>query len=297
MSLSNALGNAAAAITETIENAIGGTITGANPVTQPSFGNLFGINIPGTPLISTRDYFLFQLQSWVSSFPLQSQWIALIERFPTALNTNILQGLERVDGGKSGFDINAAKTILTSYPYQRVSGCLFCNGATLPGESLSVTSATVPNNRGFIPGVVSGDRKSYADTPLILQFFETNTSFVDFILRPWVILASHYGFVAREDDTPNSIGKFNVKTNITLLYFTRTYQNISMVPRKVFKFFNCVPINISTQEYGYDEPTSTKSYGVNFAYTNYTISNSLFLPVPTIINTIKTPGSFDISPL
>lgn len=297
MSLSNALGNAAAAINQSIGNAVGGVITGANPVTQPSFGNLFGINIPGTPLISTRDYFLFQLQSWVSAFPLQSQWIALIERFPAALNTSILQGLERVDGGKSAFDINAAKTILTSYPFQRVSGCLFCNGATLPGESYSITSATVPNNRGFIPGVVSGDRKSYADSPLILNFFETNTSFVDFILRPWVILASHYGYVAREDDTPNSVGKFNVKTNITLLYFTRTYQNISMVPRKVFKFFNCVPMSVSTQEYGYEEPGSVKSFGVNFAYTNYTISNSLFLPVPTIINAIKTPGSFDISPL
>jgi hypothetical protein len=297
MSLGNALGNAAAAITESIENAIGGTITGTNPVTQPSFGSLFGINIPGTPLISTRDYFLFQLQSWVSAFPLQSQWIALIERFPAALNTNILQGLERVDGGKSGFDINAAKTILTSYPYQRVSGCLFCNGATIPGESFNVASASVPNNRGFVPGVVAGDRKSYADSPLVLNFFETNTSFIDFILRPWVILGSHYGFVAREDDTPNSISKFNVKTNITLLFFTRTYQNISMVPRKVFKFFNCVPTSIGTQQYGYEEPTNTQSYGVNFAYTNYTISNSLFLPVPTIINTIKTPGSFDISPL
>lgn len=297
MSLSNALANAVNSIGIAAANAVGGVATGSNPLTQPQFGNLFNTSIPATPLISTRDYFLFQLQSWLTGFPLQSQWIALIESYPAALNTSILQGLERGDGSKRGFDINIAKTILTSYPFQRVSGCLFCNYCQLPEESFSIKSASVENNRGFIPGVVAGDRKSYADKPLTLGFYETSTSFLDFVLRPWTILASHYGFVARSGDTPRSRSKYNVKTNILLLYFTRTYQNVSMVPRKAFKFYNCVPVQVSNQEYTYEEPNTVKSYNVNFAYTNYSVENNLFIPIPTLINAIKSNQPLDIPPI
>jgi hypothetical protein len=282
MALNNALSDAAAGLL----NNIGGIATGTNPITQVNIANLFGTNIPGTPLVSTRDYFLFQLQSWVSSYPMQSQWIALIETYPPALNTSILKNLER-GVGSNALDINYAKTILTSFPFQRVSGCLFCNGCQIPQEQLTIKSASVENNRGFIPGIVSGDRQSYANTPLVLTFLETNTSFIDFVLRPWVMLASHYGFVARDGDTPRSRSAYNIKTNITLLFFTRTYQNISMIPRKVFKFYNCAPIQVSNQEYTYEEPTTTKSYNVTFAYTNYTMENNLYLPIPNIIAAFK----------
>lgn len=298
MALNNALSNAANALIGSIGNAAGGLFTGTNPVTQPQFGSIFNTSIPGTPLISTRDWFLFQLQSWVTNFPLQSQWIAVIESYPPALNSSIIRNLERVGGNRNAYDINIAKTILTSYPFNRVSGCLFCNSCSLPEESYSIATADLPNNRGFIPGIVSGNRKSYADKPLTLGFFETSTSFIDFIMRPWVMLASHYGFMARKGDTPFSKSSFNVKTNIILMYFTRTFENVSMVPRKVFKFFNCAPISVSNQEYTYEEPTTVKSYNVNFAYTNYTVENNLYIPLPSLINASKQGFSFSqISPL
>jgi hypothetical protein len=290
MSLANAFSSAISNLTDAVGNALGGVFTGANPITQPQFGSIFNTSIPATPLISTRDYFLFQLQSWITTFPLQSQWIALIESYPAALNTSIIQGLERGNGSKNAYDINAAKTLLTAAPFQRVSGCLFCNYCQLPPESFSLATASVPNNRGFIPGVVAGPRKSYADNPLTLGFFETNTSFIDNIIRPWVMLASHYGLVAREGDTASSRSAYNVKTTIYLLYYSRTYQKISQVPRKIFKFYNCVPTTVSNQEYTYEEASTVKSYNVNFAYSNYTVENNLFLPIPTIINTFQTGG-------
>jgi len=300
MALNNALSNAANALIQGVGNAAGGVFTGTNPLTQPNFGRIFNTSIPGTPLVSTRDYFLFQLQSWISNFPLQSQWIAIIESYPAALNSSVLRGLERIGGNSNAFDINIAKTLLTSYPFQRVSGCLFCNSANIPEESYSVKSASIENNRGFIPGVVSGDRRAYADKPLTLGFFETSTSFVDFVMRPWVILGSHFGFTARRGDTPSSRSSFNVKTNIILMFFTRTYQNVSMVPRKVFKFYNCAPIQVPNQEYAYEEPGVVRSYNVSFAYTNYTVENNLYIPLPTIIDAARTgqsPNIGDISPL
>lgn len=262
---------------------------GTNPLFAPQVGELFGFNIPGVPLISTRDYFLLQMQSWLTSVPLMSQWIAVIDSYPRALRSDLIQGLERTDGSRKGFDISQAKTLLTSYPLQKVIGCVFAQGATIPSESYSVQSAKISNNRGFIPGIVAGDRRDYAQNNLVLNFLETNTSFIDFVIRPWVILASHYGFCARPGDTPTSTDFFNIKSTITLLCYTRSYQNVSMIPRKVYRFFNCAPTLVNNISLNYSgEPTQATNYSVQWAFTNYTIENSMYFPLADIINNVSS---------
>jgi len=272
-----------------LTNNVIGIGRGTNPLSQPQVTSLLGFNVPGVPLISTRDYFLLQLQSWLTSIPLQTQWIAVIDSFPYALRTNILQSLERTDGAKKGFDIDQAKTLLTSFPFQKVIGCVFAQGVQIPGESYGVDSAAIDNNRGFIPGVIAGSRSPYSSTQLQMTFLETNTSFVDFVFRPWTMLASHYGYVARQGDMPGSKDYFNVKSNITLLCYTRSYQNISQIPRKVFTFYNVVPTTIQNENLNYgDEPTQAAAYTVNFSYTNYTIQNSMYFPLADIINNVSS---------
>jgi hypothetical protein len=199
--LNNPITNAFQGLTDNVI----GIGRGTNPLSQPQITNLLGFNIPGVPLISTRDYFLLQLQSWLTTIPLQTQWIAVIDSFPYALNTKILQSLERTDGAKKGFDIDQAKTLLTSFPFQKVIGCVFAQGAYVPGESYSIENINLPGQgkgRGFIPGIMAQSRLGYANNQLRLSFLETNTSIVDNIFRPWTMLASHYGFVARQGDLP-----------------------------------------------------------------------------------------------
>jgi len=285
--MNNPLTNAFQGLT----NNVLGVGRGTNPLSQPQITNLLGFNIPGVPLISTRDYFLLQLQSWLTSIPLQSQWIAVIDTFPVALNTRILQQLERTDGGKKGYDIDQAKTLLTSFPFQKVIGCVFAQGAQLPSESFNVKDVTMGasgKNRGFIPGIMSEGRAGYSGVPLRLGFLETNTSIVDNVFRPWVMLASHLGLVAYPNDVPGQKDFRNVKCNITVLCYTRSYQNISQIPRKVYTFYNCVPILINNINLGYDEPTTSITYDVNFTYTNYTIENSMYFPLADIINNVSS---------
>lgn len=278
--ISNALSNAANGLT----NSIAGVFNGTNPLIQPQFGSLFGVSLPATPLVSTRDYFLAQLNTWISTPALQSQWICLIDSYPLMLNSSILRNLERTGGNSNAYDINVAKALLTSYPLQKVSGCIFVNSAQIPSEKFTVADVGVDNNRGFIPGIVGSSRDGYASNSLTLGFMETNTSFVDFILRPWVILSSHYGLVRRKQPG------LSITCNIVLLHYAKTFQNISMVPRKVFRFYNCVPIMINNQTYGYKEATEVTSYDVSFCYTNYTVENNLYFPLPQIISSIKTGG-------
>jgi hypothetical protein len=288
--MGNAINDALANALRGLFGNAGGLLTGQNPIIQPQIASLIGFNIPATPLISTRDYFLTQLQSWISTPTLQSQWIALIDRFPPTLNSGILKKLEQIGGNSNAYNIDIAKLLLTSYPLQRVAGCIFCNSFNVPPESCSVESVAIDNNRGFVPGVISGKRAGYAESPLNLGFMDTNSSFVDLVLRPWVMLASHYGHVSRRDQF------FSVKCNITLLSYGKTYMNVSMIPKKVFRFYNCVPITVPVEEFTYDEPGSVKSHTVNFSYTNYTVEDNLYLPLPQIIDSAKANVPFLSNP-
>jgi len=280
--LNNAVNNAISSL----KNNVAGALNGQNPLTQPQIGQLFGFNVPGIPLVSTRDYFLLQLESWLTSIPLQSQWIVLISPFPACLNTYIMQGLERTGGDSKNFDIDKAKSFLTSHPFQKVNGCIFAQKVTIPSETLKTKVASINNNRGFLPGVLSDGRQVYGNN-LSIDFLETNTSFSDFVIRPWVIAGEHFGFVARDNDTYVRRDIRNVKSTIYILQYTRTYQNVSMIPRKVWTFFNCAPIRVNTQSLGYDEPNVTQSIGTQWTYTNYAVSNSLYIPLPEIIDRVS----------
>lgn len=263
---------------------------GTNPLSQPQITNLLGFNVPGIPLISTRDYFLLQLQSWLTTIPLQSQWIAVIDSFPRALNSEFLQKLERVDGSKRGYDIDQAKLLLTSFPFQKVIGCVFAQNAQIPQETYNVRDISIGaqgKSRGFVQGIMTENRSGYANTPLRLGFLETNTSIVDNVFRPWVILASHLGMVAYPGDIPGQKDLRNIKCDITLLCYTRSYQNISQIPRKVYRFYNCVPTLINNINLDYREPDQAIVYDVNFAYTNYTVENSMYFPLADIINNVS----------
>ncbi len=256
---------------------LGGTLA------QPNF-NILGANIPGIPLISFRDYFLATMQSWVSTIPLRTQFIAIIHKFPLGLTTSMLQSLENTDGSKQDFNIDNARKVLTSYPFQGVVGCIFLQGADIPTESLNASSATIENNRGFIQGSILGNRDAFASNNLTLQFRETNTSFNDFVMRPWLLLAAHHGYVARDKTNKAELLK-DPKVDITIIQYSRSYQQISMIPRKVWNFYNCVPLNLSTRNLSYDTE-SMESYDVSFLYSHYGIQNNLYIPLPDIIQTI-----------
>jgi len=218
------------------------------------------------------------MESWIAAIPLRTQWIMFFDNIPAGLNTNILQSLEPLQGDKKGFDIDRAKSVLTSYPLQGIAGCVFAQGINIPDDVLSTSVAGIPNNRGYIPGRISGNRSEFA--PLTVQFRETNTSFTDHIIRPWTILSSHAGAVARDDQNRPEL---NPKTNITIVQYTRSYQKISQIPRKVWHFYNCFPTGVTTRNLTYDTE-SMEMYQTQWAYSHYNVSDNLYLPLPDLID-------------
>ena len=237
------------------------------------------------------------MESWFTSIPLQTQWVVLVNGYPTCLTTSILQGLERTEGNSKGYDIDQAKNILTAYPLQKVTGCLFAQGVNLPAEDFGVDYVNIENNRGFTPAPIAMQRN--APGQLTIDFLETNTSFTDFVIRPWIIAGSHFGFVARDPNNSVEAAK-NVKTTVTVLQYTRTVQKVSMIPRKIWNFYNCAPINLGDQTLTYDTEgfTGGRAYhSTRWVYSHYTVENNLYLPLVSIINRIAKGQIPTISPL
>lgn len=263
-------------------SSVKGVAAGTNPLIAPQLTSVFGFTIPGIPLVSARDYFLLQMESWLTAVPLKTQWLVLIQGYPPGLTTEVIQQLERTEGNSQNFNINTAGAVLKSFPLNKVVGCIFAQGVGIP-ENESNTGTFTENNlgRGFLNGLVSTGRTNY-DGGLTINFMETNTSFVDFVIRPWVMLTNHYGYVARP---PGEVNK-EVGTTITVLQYTRSYQKLSMIPRKIWTFYNCYPTSVGSRELVY-EGEAMDTFPVVWKYSNYGIQNTLYLPLPDIITKIS----------
>ena len=251
---------------------------------QPSL-SLHGTNLSGVPLIIFRDRFLDSMSQCTSSRPLNTQFILLIDNFPLGLTTNVLQNLEPIVH-RTGYDINLPKNVSINYKNQGIVGCIFTNGFNIGDDTLDAGAAEIPNNRGFIQGTILKDRADFAQNKFTLSLRETNTSFVDFVIRPWVIMASHFGYVARNIEDPVESLK-NPKTNITVVQYTRSSAGLSQIPRKTWRFYNCVPTSVSTRDYQYGEDDSVKNFDTQWVYDKYEINSNLYLNVRELIKAIN----------
>tara|TARA_R110001599_G_scaffold271446_1_gene472477 strand:+ start:3670 stop:4515 length:846 start_codon:yes stop_codon:yes gene_type:complete len=272
----NSVNNALRGVTNPVNNLVGGTLA------QPGL-SLFGTNLPGTPLVSFRDSFLNSLSQWNTSIPLNTQFIVLIDNFPIGLTTKVLRDLEPVVQS-TGFDINLPKATTANFKNQGMVGCIFANQFAIPDDSVVADKASIQNNRGFIAGSVLKNRNNFGNFTLSLR--ETNTSFVDFVMRPWVIMASHYGLVARNPDDPEEIKK-DPKTNLTVVQYTRSKQGLSQIPRKTWRFYNCVPTSISTRDYSIGESEGVKNFSTTWTFDKYEVSSNLYLSVEEMLKTLN----------
>ncbi len=274
----NSINNALQGIANITNRNIGGTAA------QPGL-SLLGTNLPGVPLVSFRDHFLDSLGQWSSSIPLNTQFIVLFDRFPLGLTNNVIQNLEPISQ-YTGFDIALPKAVTTNLKNQAMVGCIFSTGFNFGSEELSYEGANIPNNRGFIEGTILKDRSPFANNELNLEFRETNTSFVDFVIRPWLIMSAHYGYVARNRFDISELLK-DPKCNITIVQYTRSSSGLSQIPRKTWRFYNCAPVRVDTRNYTYDGGEEGKKFNTGWVYDKYEVSSNLNLSISEILKTLN----------
>lgn len=181
-------------------------------------------------------------------------------------NSNVfLNSLE--DYALSPWDIPSA-SLLISDNFQantrRLLGCIFAQEIEMPGEALSISQGNAYG--GHFGRNVFMDRNNQG--VFKMTFLETNSSFVDLVIRPWLIMVGHFGLVAR----PSTSVK-NVKCSSVLVYeLAKNGPGNSLIVRKQTNFFKVVPISID----GNTPTQSREGYAqrsVKFAFDGYSVSD------------------------
>ena len=149
--------------------------------------------------------------------------------------------------------------------YHRTIGNVFANAVSLPQEGNEFTTAGSGN--GFLKTPIFTDRSVFQ--PLATSFFETSTSFVDLILRPWTMVVARKGLVARSQSE-------SIKATITVYQMDLADGNDGMARpqriRKIWKFYKCVPSSISSDEVAHDQ-NGINLRQASFIYSDYDIAD------------------------
>lgn len=219
------------------------------------------------------DFYLNILSQWPTAPAMMDLWMVMIDLQSVSALTNdpsfLVNSMESTGAGQWAVAQNTVDK-LTSEEYQRsynnLIGCVFAQDIIIPGESVAVTQSGLDYAGLRSPNTAGVRAKSEMVT---IKFLETNASFLDLIIRPWIILVSHFGLVARASGSTR-----NVKSNyMDVIQYAKTGPLSTMAPRKIIRYFNVVPTKLS----GYSMSKHSSGLAridVSFAYDSYVVLES-----------------------
>jgi len=219
------------------------------------------------------DQYLRNLSEWPTAVGSSNQWflwfdIASVNALTNKLNEN-LYSLEGNFGRSGGWDIQE-ETVLKltdgEYHFKDKTGCVFAKQVNLPSESFEAGNDGL-SYAGWMPPATSNTRNKYGK--FRVTFLETNASFVDFVIKPWLVLASYYGMMSRRQDSDK-----NVKCTVCEVNFlARTKAKQQQDVRKTYRFQNIVPVSIDGEQYSYLSD-DMKIISVDFVYDQYYVRDT-----------------------
>jgi hypothetical protein len=212
------------------------------------------------------------LASNFGNIPLSTQWVLQIDRLPAVLDKNLnsvdVNSLEPGNWfvGRKAQDIRKA---VEQGVFMDKGICIFSQAAQTPRENINTQAVGInaDHSGGLIAGSVLSSRSEMQ--PLNIAFLETNYSFLDFVIRPWIIYTAHYGLIARKPDDPK-----NVKTTLQLYFYDRGGSSTPKI-RKIFRFYNAAPISVEGMISAWDSADVKQVY-TSWAYSHYDVSAETF---------------------
>lgn len=236
-------------------------------------------------------FFYSNLTDWATSIPMQHFWAVQFE------DLNFVESIRAWMSNAKVFDEEQWDKFDTSVMYSLLTdkkqtglisdayslGCFFARNVSIPGERTGTVNPNLGASSGglLFPAIV--DNRNNLQN-LQISFMETNASFVDTIIRPWLIMMSYAGKVARSTGDALYIPPVNILATFyskagfldTQSPNTHAKQSTSSpgpVPRKCFRFKGVMPVSVSPQEHSQvGEALQIKP--VDFVYTSYTIDTS-----------------------
>jgi len=234
----------------------------------------------------------FFLQSFLSepasALPKGAQWVLVFEGSfnseTTRRDYNDVLPVPAIKKVARAFEpqtwnIDGAIDMTLQKDYQTTKGCMFAQAVSLPGESNQVNPEGFQQN-GYIRTFTGAGRDPFAN--LQISFLDTNLSFVDNVIRPWVIATAHLGLIARE-------GEDNYRCNISVYKLGVISVDKTPFVLQKYTFFGACPVNVSGEEYNYTQTQSPINREASFIYHYYTIDSR------TGAETLKTTSPLPLS--
>jgi hypothetical protein len=205
-------------------------------------------------------YFLDEfLTRPATAIPKGAQWVLQFDDFTGPVNA-IKKALEFEP---LQWNIETALEKCTEERLQNTKGCLFAQAIQLPGESMVANPEGLQYN-GFLRTTVGGGRDAY--TPLQIVFLDTNVSFADNVIRPWVIATAHYGLVATKEFP-------QYRTNFTLYRLGVISRDEPPHVTQKYTFYDACPVSVVGEEFNYSTSTTPRLRETTFVYHYYTIDS------------------------
>jgi hypothetical protein len=209
-------------------------------------------------------YFLINyLSRPASALPKNALWVLNFENIdnvkPAILKTAAIEPLK--------WNIQAGLNCLldSGELYSTKKGCLFVQGIGIPEESM-VANPEGPQYNHFIRTTVGAGRNPF--TGLNVTFLETNVSFVENVIRPWVVTTARLGMIARNPKNTDE----NYRAIISFYKLGVLTPNEKPFILQKYTFYGVCPVEIDTEEYNYAPSTSPIFRQVKFIYHYYTTS-------------------------
>jgi len=217
----------------------------------------------------------FYLQNFLSrpasALPKGAQWVLTFEGAFTAGNDTGYSEVLPIQAIKKGiryeprqWDIDKAMdSVVLTDEYQKTKGCMFVQAVQIPGESNQANPEGLQQN-GFIRTTTGNGRDAFQNLQIV--FLETNVSFVDNVVRPWVIATSHLGMIARR-------GPENYRCNISVYKLGTMSQEKPPFVLQKYTFFGACPISVTGEEYNYTQVSSPVNRETTFVYHYYNMES------------------------
>ena len=131
-------------------------------------------------------------------------------------------------------------------------------GITVPGDGMENDLTSTPINSSYIKGRTGLGRKNFDQ--VTISFMENNASIIDFLIRPWVSIASF-----------RSLKHPGIKTTLQVFQFQKDPNGFKI--RKIYNFYKAVPISVDSEDYTYDIPNSIITRVSTWVYNYYNMED------------------------
>ena len=225
--------------------------------------------------VGPAPHFLSLLSKWPTAIPLNSLWTinfvtprikadVLTEPKEPSSQSNPTDGARGADAWMFDMQVDDIGRLAEMQDVKTIGNWFRSNmvamGIKLMGDAIITDRVGAINSEGYLKGLVTNGRQDLGT--LDVAFLETNISYVDTILRPWLLKIATDSLIAY--DNP----KIKLRSDIACNLYALSGPGKAPRLRKSYYFYNAFPMDVEGEDYNFTA-SEVRLRTTRFAFTHY----------------------------